>query len=90
VDQTFQDTGRTYTDLEDIRIFSNKVPDYKLLWHRDREDRVVMSVGETDWMVQLDNDLPKSLNNEIFIPKGVYHRVIKGTGDLKIKIQRIG
>jgi hypothetical protein len=90
VDQTFQDTGRTYIDSGDIRIFSNKVPDYKLLWHRDREDRVVMSVGETDWMVQLDNDLPKSLNNEIFIPKGVYHRVIKGTGDLKIKIQRIG
>jgi hypothetical protein len=32
----------------------------------------------------LENQLPKSLNSKIFIPMGVWHRVIKGTGDLKI------
>jgi hypothetical protein len=25
--------------------------------------------------------------NKVFIPKGVYHRVIKGEGDLKVKIE---
>jgi hypothetical protein len=78
------------TDSYLIREFSQEAPSFELVWHRDRENRIVKAIEQTDWMVQLDNELPKSLNNEIFIPKGVYHRVIKGTGDLKIKIQRIG
>lgn len=28
-------------------------------------------------------------NNPIFIPMNVYHRVIKGTGELKIKVTEI-
>ncbi len=31
----------------------------------------------------------KSLNDKVFIPMGVYHRVIKGTGNLKIKLQKL-
>lgn len=88
MDQTSPDIGRTYTDKGNVRVFSKSVPGYKLLWHRDKEDRIVKSIEQTDWKVQLDNELPKSLNNEIFIPKGVYHRVIKGTGDLQIRITR--
>jgi hypothetical protein len=36
----------------------------------------------------MDNQMPKSLTEgkEYFIPKGVYHRVIKGNGDLKVEI----
>jgi hypothetical protein len=30
--------------------------------------------------------LPKPIKGKIFIPMGVYHRVIKGTGNLKIKL----
>ena len=37
-------------------------------------------------MIQIDNELPKQISGEVFIPMGVYHRVIKGTGDLKIKL----
>jgi hypothetical protein len=42
-------------------------------------------------MIQLDNELPILLEKgkEIFIPKGLYHRVIKGNGDLKVSIKFI-
>jgi hypothetical protein len=55
------------------------------MWHRDREDRIIESIGDTDWKIQIDNELPKVID-KAFIPMGVYHRVIKGTGDLKIKL----
>lgn len=58
----------------------------ELVWHRDREDRLVESTHNTDWKFQFDNEIPESLNNEIFIKKGDWHRVIKGTGDLEIKV----
>ena len=78
-------------DNEDdiVRTFSQDVPAHELVWHRDREDRLVTSTAPTDWMVQLDNELPKSLNDEVFIPMGIWHRIIKGSGDLKIKLVKI-
>ena len=59
------------------------------MWHRDREDRIIESIGETDWLFQIDDELPKKIDGEIFIPKGVYHRIIKGSGNLKIKLQKL-
>ena len=38
--------------------------------------------------VAADKELPKSLNESIFIPKGKYHRLIKGDGDLRIKVKK--
>lgn len=69
-----------------IREFKQDTDSGEYVWHRDYEDRIVESISETDWMIQIDNELPKSLNDKVFIPIGVYHRVIKGTGDLKIKL----
>jgi hypothetical protein len=69
-----------------IREFSQMADSGEFMWHRDREDRIIESIGETDWQVQLDDELPKVIQGEVFIPMGVYHRVIKGTGDLKIKL----
>jgi len=85
------DSGRPYTDLEiteeyTIREFDEDVDPIELLWHRDNEHRTLYLIGETDWMIQIDNELPKQIRGEVFIPMGVYHRVIKGTGDLKIKL----
>ena len=40
-------------------------------------------------LVQLDNQLPVPLTETIFIPKEMYHRVIKGTGDLTVKIKKL-
>ena len=72
---------------ETIRIFESNINELDLSWHRDNEDRIIESVGDSDWLIQLDNELPKKIN-ETFIPKGVYHRLIKGSGDLKLKIQK--
>jgi Zn ribbon nucleic-acid-binding protein len=72
-----------------IRTFSESTNDKELVWHRDREDRIVESIGYTDWLIQLDNELPKPLTERIYISKEVYHRVIKGNGDLKVKVKKI-
>jgi hypothetical protein len=69
-----------------IREFKQDTDSGVFTWHRDREDRIIESIGETDWMIQIDNELPKQIKGEVFIPMGIYHRVIKGTGDLKIKL----
>ena len=80
-----------YTDIEVtdkyiIREFNENIDPIELLWHRDDEDRTIEILGETDWKVQLDNELPTSLNESIFIPRHHWHRVIKGNGNLKLKI----
>ena len=72
-----------------IRTFSESVDDIELVWHMDKEDRIVKSVGDTDWMVQMDNELPKPLTETIYIPKNTYHRVIKGTGDLVVRVKKL-
>ncbi len=81
------------TKLEDnifIREFNQETDSSEMVWHRDKEDRIIESLEETDWMFQLDNQLPQKISGEIFIPKEVYHRLIKGTGDLKIKLIKLG
>ena len=72
-----------------IREFKQDTDSGDLHWHRDHEDRIIESIGETDWMIQLDNELPKVIKDKVFIPMGVYHRVIKGSGDLKIKLIKL-
>ena len=70
-----------------IREFSQNTPSFELVWHRDKEDRIVQALHNTDWKFQLDNDIPRRLTEkELFIPKETYHRLIKGTGDLVVKI----
>lgn len=84
---------RPYEDLEiseksKIRIFESNVDSGELHWHRDREDRIVEVLEGNSWKLQLDNQLPveMEIGKKYFIPEGVYHRTIKGNGDLKIKI----
>ncbi len=76
------------TDKYIVREFSENIDPIELLWHRDDENRTVEIIGETDWKLQLDNQLPTSINQPIFIPKHEWHRVIKGTGTLKLKIHK--
>lgn len=70
------------------RTFSKDVPISELVWHRDKEDRIVKVLSETDWMIQFDNELPVKLNvnEEYYIPKESFHRVIKGNGNLMVEI----
>jgi len=72
-----------------IREFTQETDSGEFMWHRDYEDRLIESTGETNWMIQIDNELPKKIDSNIFIPKGVYHRLIKGTGNLEIKLQKL-
>lgn len=69
-----------------IRSFDESVDPIELKWHRDDEDRMIRSINNTDWQIQLENKLPENLNNPIFIERGQWHRLIKGTGEITIKI----
>jgi hypothetical protein len=72
-----------------IREFDENIPTHELEWHLDREDRLVEVIENNgNWMLQLDNSLPVSLDKNIFIPKETYHRVIKGSGKLIVKIKK--
>lgn len=71
-----------------IREFDENVDPVELMWHRDAEDRLIEPVEETDWKFQSDNSLPMDIQGEIFIPKETWHRIIKGTGSVKIKITK--
>ena len=82
-----------YTDIETtdkyiIREFNENVDPIEMLWHMDAEDRTIEILEDTNWQIQLDNNLPTSLKEHIFIPKHHYHRLIKGDGTLSIKIYK--
>ena len=72
-----------------IRVFSKDVETDELKWHYDLENRTVTILEGDDWEFQMDNQLPQILKSGqvLTIPKGVYHRVKRGTTDLKIKIE---
>lgn len=72
----------------EIRTFSKDVDSDELKWHRDREDRLVTPMEKNDWMFQRDNQLPQPIEGEIRVPKGEWHRVIKGTTDLVVRVQK--
>ena len=77
------------SDSTYIRTFQYNIDSGHLHWHRDREDRIIEPTHPTDWTFQIDNELPQEINKKIFVPRGVYHRLIKGTGDLVLKIEKI-
>ena len=92
--QTSQVTGRPYSEKQEdgfvIREFSSKTSSFEFVWHRDKEDRYVQATHPTDWQFQLDNEYPQRLTKKkLFIPRETYHRLIKGTGDLKVKIYKL-
>lgn len=80
---------RPYKEEGEIRTFLEDVQEFELVWHRDKEDRYVKPLHKTDWKFQLDNDIPRTIENEIFIPKETYHRLIKGNGNLEVNILKL-
>ena len=76
-----------YTDKDNIRKFSSNVDELDLVWHQDKEDRLVEVLEGEGWKFQRDNNVPvdMKIGDRIFIAEGEIHRVIKGTTDLKIK-----
>ena len=73
------------SDKKFIRTFDSDVNQSELVWHRDKENRLVEVLEDSDWLFQMDNKLPRPLKKgfKFEIPKETFHRVIKGTTDLK-------
>lgn len=72
-----------------VRTFNADTPNEELIWHLDKENRIIESMDYTDWQFQFDNELPISLNNQIKIPKNTFHRIIKGSGDCTLKVIKL-
>jgi len=72
-----------------IRRFSENVENSELKWHKDLEDRIVIPIEETNWLFQRDNQLPEKITEKLFIKANDWHRVIKGTGNLVVKIYKV-
>lgn len=80
--------------IDDRELSSEDLPfdekiDEELKWHFDKNDREILIIESDNWKIQFDNKLPTEMKkgDKLFIPKGVYHRVVKGNGDLKIRIK---
>ena len=79
-----------YSDKENIRTFSKDVDPEELIRHSDRENRHITILEGEGWKFQRDNELPMELSkgDKLFIPEGQIHRILKGTTDLVIKIEK--
>ena len=82
-------TGKPYINLGDKRFFPSWFKANCFKWHMDDEDRIVEALHNTDWMFQLEDELPVPLNKPIFIKKHQWHRLIKGSGHLYVRITKI-
>ena len=71
-----------------VRTFSQNLDENELKWHQDKEDRIVIPLNQTNWMFQRENELPEQITSEIKIRANEWHRVIKGDGDLMVKIYK--
>ena len=73
-----------------IRTFPADVDEMDLIWHADKENRIITVLEGNGWKFQFDEELPIEMTNglDISIFEGRLHRIIKGNGPLKIKLQK--
>ena len=83
---------KPYEDSGNIRTFSEDIDEEELIWHRDKEDRIITVIEGKNWKLQIDNQLPIEMESgeDYFIGNMVYHRLLKGEGKLILKINRMG
>jgi quercetin dioxygenase-like cupin family protein len=76
------------TDHEFERTFDVNVAPHELVWHRDHNTRLITVMEGSGWQFQLDNQLPQLLKvgDQFEVHAGVYHRLIKGDSNLKLRI----
>ena len=84
-----QRIGKPYINFRDKRFFPSWFKANRFKWHMDDEDRIVEALHNTDWMFQLEDELPVPLNKPIFIKKHQWHRLVKGSGHLFVRITKI-
>lgn len=88
---------KPYNDIDDvtsghfIRNFGVRLSGNELVWHRDKKDRIVEVLEGENWRFQYDNSLPFELKigDIICVPAETYHRLLKGTTALSLKIKEL-
>ena len=75
-----------------LRKFAADVVDSELKWHQDEKDRKVKILQGEGWQLQFDDQLPQTLHvgDVVHIPRGVWHRVLRGSNTLSIAILESG
>lgn len=73
------------------RLFKGEMDERELLWHQDEWDREILVLGGRGWKIQMDDELPVELveGRKIKIENHKFHRVIKGSDNLIIRIIEI-
>ena len=71
-----------------IREFKSSISERRLMWHRDKCDRIIEPIHTTDWKFQYDNQVPIPLS-KLFIPKETYHRITVSYTHLTLPTKRI-
>jgi hypothetical protein len=81
----------TLTEIKKYRLFKEEVDESELMWHQDEWDREILVIDGKNWKIQFDDELPIVLEVGKVIPiqNHKYHRVIKGIGNLVIRIIEI-
>jgi len=71
-----------------LREFSSDTHQDELIWHRDKNDRIVEVISGSGWKFQRDNRLPVLLRegDRFHIPAEQYHRLLRGKTKLVVKI----
>lgn len=74
-----------------IRVFDSSLDPEEFYWHRDMKDRQITAVSGEGWAIQHDNELPVLLEKDknYSIKKESWHRILKGDGDLILKIKEL-
>lgn len=74
-----------------VREFSCSLTQDQLKWHQDEEDRIIELISGDNWYLQLDDSLPQKIieGKKYFIPKLSWHRLIKGSSNLIIKLEKM-
>ena len=84
--------GKDFPFVEEgeIREFDCTKDDAEYVWHRDAEEREIEIIEGEGWQFQYQDCMPYHIKpGMIFdIPKGEYHRLIKGACNLKCRIIR--
>jgi mannose-6-phosphate isomerase-like protein (cupin superfamily) len=72
-----------------VRQFEPNTDSHELVWHRDKNDRVVKVLDGDGWVFQMDEEIPLEIKkgDTLYIQKEKYHRLFKaGVTALRIEI----
>jgi hypothetical protein len=84
-------TEKRVTETTRLRVFKPHVNEGELVWHRDAEARKITVLQGGGWQFQSDNTLPIEMKDHaVFeVNAGEWHRVISGSGTLRVLIEEI-